>query len=65
MGVVGVEYRMEGNWRRPKSQSLEDFVWFVLKVLLVVALLVACYRYALTADPHEAPWKSLPLLGRL
>jgi hypothetical protein len=56
---------MEGNWRRPKSQSLEDFVWFVLKVLLVVALLVACYRYALTADPHEAPWKSLPLLGRL
>jgi hypothetical protein len=56
---------MEGNWRKPKSKSLEDFVYFVLKVLIVLAAVVACYRYALTADPHNPPWESLPLIGKL
>jgi len=37
----------------------------VLKVLLVVAVIVAYWRYAVTADPNEPPWQSLPLIGGL
>lgn len=54
-----------GNWRTLKSPSLEDFVMWLIRVLVLVAFLVLTYRYAFSADPHAPPWESLPILDRL
>jgi len=42
------------KYLRPKSESLEDFVFFLIRAAAAVLILVALGRWALTADVSAA-----------
>lgn len=42
-------------WLRPKSESLEEFVLWILRVLILISVLIVALRYAFGADISNAP----------
>ena len=51
------------QWPRPQSESLEEFLPWVLRVLILSAAMIFAVRYAVGADISEAPWGALLRLG--
>jgi hypothetical protein len=51
------------RWLRPKSESLEEFVLWVLRVLILIAVMIFALRYAVGADVSTAPWSAMLRLG--
>ena len=47
------------KWLKPKSESLEDFAWFLVKLTIFIALAVFALRYAVAADLRDPPWESV------